>query len=198
MKPPDTPIQLIVGLGNPGTEYEHTRHNAGQDFVSRLMQSAGEQLTNSPKFYGLTGKVTLNNREIRTLVPTTYMNLSGQAIAAIVNFYKIPHEQILVVHDELDLDPGVARLKLGGGHGGHNGLRDTVEKLGNSHNFARLRIGIGHPGSARKVVGYVLQRADQAEQDKIDAAFSAALTVIPDVCSGDWSKAMRELHTKIE
>lgn len=195
MKAPDTPVQLIVGLGNPGTEYANTRHNAGQDFVEELARSFSEPLTPAPKFFGLTGRIVVAGKDVRLLIPTTFMNLSGQAVAAVANFYKIPTEAILVAHDELDLEPGIARLKVGGGHGGHNGLRDIINKLGNSSDFARLRLGIGHPGNAKQVVGYVLKRAPADERQKIEDAFQKSLPVIPDVCRGDWSKAMKDLHT---
>lgn len=195
MKAPDTPVQLIVGLGNPGSEYANTRHNAGQDFVEELARSFSEPLTPAPKFFGLTGRIVIAGKDVRLLIPATFMNLSGQAVAAVANFYKIPPEAILVAHDELDLEPGIARLKVGGGHGGHNGLRDIVSKLGNNSDFARLRLGIGHPGNAKQVVGYVLKRAPTDEQQKIEDAFQKSLSVIPDACRGDWAKAMKDLHT---
>jgi len=151
MKAPNTPVKLIVGLGNPGSEYQDTRHNAGQRFVERLAHRFSEQLVPTAKFFGLNGRIVIAGRDLRILVPTTYMNRSGQAVAAFAHFYKITAESILVVHDELDLEPGVARLKIGGGHGGHNGLRDIISSLSNNKNFGRLRIGIGHPGNAKLV-----------------------------------------------
>lgn len=196
MKTPDIPIKLIVGLGNPGPEYDRTRHNAGQDFVSALTQAHSVTLASNPKFFGFDARVTINGRDLRLLVPTTFMNRSGQAVATLSNFYKIPPESILIVHDELDLPPGSARLKIGGGHGGHNGLRDIVSALGNNSGFGRLRLGIGHPGNAKQVSGYVLKRASQQDQENIDAAIDAALVHIPQLLSGDWEKAMRELHSK--
>ena len=120
----ETPIQLIVGLGNPGTEYSHTRHNAGEDFVRLLASRCQSSLVDTPKFFGFSTRANIANTDVRLLIPTTFMNLSGKAIAALAQFYKIPPESILVAHDELDLSPGVARLKLGGGHGGHNGLKE--------------------------------------------------------------------------
>jgi len=140
MKTPDTPVKLIVGLGNPGPDYANTRHNAGQDFVTALSQKYSEPLTPSPKFFGFSGRIIVAGKDLRLLIPTTYMNRSGQAVAAIAQFYKIDPESILVVHDELDLEPGVTRLKIGGGHGGHNGLRDIISSLGNNKNFGRLRM----------------------------------------------------------
>lgn len=196
MKAPESPIKLIVGLGNPGSDYEKTRHNAGQDFVEVLARIHSQTLTPETKFFGLTARAIVNGRDIRFLVPTTFMNLSGQAVAAISRFYKIEPESILVVHDELDLDPGVARLKVGGGHGGHNGLRDIISALGNNKNFGRLRLGIGHPGSAKQVASYVLKRGSLEDQNKIDDAIHDALPHISSLIEGDWEKAMRELHSK--
>lgn len=192
----DTPVQLIVGLGNPGAEYDRTRHNAGADLVSELARQAGTSLSPEKKFFGDTARIMLGSRQVHLLNPTTFMNRSGQAIAAMAQFYKIEPEAILVAHDELDLDPGVARLKIGGGHGGHNGLRDTITRLGNNKNFARLRIGIGHPGHASKVTGHVLKRAGSAEQQLIDEAIDKAIGVLPQVVKGEWNLAMQELHTK--
>ncbi len=192
----DTPIQLIVGLGNPGPEYERTRHNAGADLVSELARRCGVPLTPETKFFGETARVRIDNRDVRLLNPTTYMNRSGQAVGALAQFFKIPPEAILVAHDELDLPPGTARLKIGGGHGGHNGLRDIVSALGNSKNFARLRLGIGHPGAAEKVVGYVLKKAPRAEQTLIDTCIDSALEILPLAVKGEWNAAMKQLHTK--
>jgi peptidyl-tRNA hydrolase, PTH1 family len=192
-----TPIQLIVGLGNPGPEYAHTRHNAGEDFVAALAQQCGEQMVNTPKFFGYAARVTIAERDVRLLVPTTFMNRSGQAVSAIAQFFKIPPEAILVAHDELDLAPGVARLKRGGGHGGHNGLRDIIRALGNNANFARLRIGIGHPGDAKHVSGHVLQKAPIAEHALLEHAVERSLAVIHDIVNGEWDRAMLNLHTRL-
>ena len=192
----DTPLQLIVGLGNPGPEYDRTRHNAGADFVAELARHEGASLVPESKFFGLTARIFLNGRDLRLLIPTTFMNRSGQAIAALAQFYKIPPEAILVAHDELDLAPGIARFKQGGGHGGHNGLRDTISALGNNANFMRLRLGIGHPGSAAQVVGFVLKKAPSSEQTLIDDAIDAAIRVMPDAVKGNWGAAMQNLHTK--
>lgn len=188
-------FQLIVGLGNPGSEYANTRHNAGEDLVRLLADKLGVSLTSDSKFFGLSAKASFKGKDLRLLVPTTFMNRSGQAVGAIANFFKIPAESILVVHDELDLAPGVARLKKGGGHGGHNGLKDIQAALGNNPNFARLRIGIGHPGAAPLVASYVLKRAPQSEQELIEKAIDKSLTVLPEIIAGDWNKAMKDLHT---
>ena len=139
-------VRLLVGLGNPGPQYAGTRHNAGQDLVEELASRQGVTLTAESKFHGLTGRVLLGRCDLRLLIPTTFMNRSGQAVASVVNFYKLQPEEVLVVHDELDLPPGVVRLKVGGGHGGNNGVRDVIAKLG-SADFVRLRFGIGRPDS---------------------------------------------------
>lgn len=192
----DTPIELIVGLGNPGPEYDRSRHNAGADFVSELAHRLGASLAPEAKFHGLTGRVRIANRDVRLLIPATYMNRSGQAIGALAQFFKIPPEAILVAHDELDLPPGSARFKHGGGHGGHNGLRDTISALGNNRDFNRLRLGIGHPGHASQVSAFVLKRAPAAEQQLTDEAIERALDALPLAVSGDWARAMKTLHTQ--
>ena len=153
------PVELIVGLGNPGPNYERTRHNAGADLVLELAKSLHVELKHESKFFGDTARVTLDGHDVRLLIPSTFMNLSGKSVNGLAKFYQIAPENILVVHDELDLSPGVSRFKKGGGHGGHNGLRDTIKCLGNNKDFARLRIGIGHPGNAKQVADYVLKKA---------------------------------------
>ncbi len=195
MKVAASPIRMIVGLGNPGSDYVRTRHNAGQDLVELLAREQHGTLSPSAKFFGLSANVRLAGEDLRLLVPTTFMNRSGQAVAALARFYRIEPESILVVHDELDLAPGVARLKLGGGHGGHNGLRDIISALGNNKNFARLRLGIGHPGHASAVANYVLKRASAEDQQRIDSAIDASLAVMHDLVSGDWDRATRTLHS---
>ncbi len=188
------PIQLIVGLCNPGSKYEQTRHNAGAWFVGQLAEKYQVQLRPELKFKGLAGSFTYEDQTCRLLLPATFMNLSGQAIAAMANFYKIPPEQILVAHDELDLPTGVTRIKQGGGHGGHNGLRDTIAQLG-TRNFFRLRIGINHPGDKLQVVDYVLKKPSNADSIKIQNSISDALQVTDALIEGDIQKAMRELHS---
>lgn len=190
-----TAVQLIVGLGNPGPEYDQTRHNAGALFVERLAERQNIHLNTDKKYFGLTGKLSYQNRDVRLLIPTTYMNRSGQAVAALANFFRIAPEAILVAHDELDMPPGVAKLKLGGGHGGHNGLRDIIAQLGNQNGFYRLRLGIGHPGHSSMVSGFVLGRAPRSEQELLDASIDNALSVLPEMLAGDWSKAMQKLHS---
>lgn len=188
-------IALIVGLGNPGTQYAHTRHNAGADLVEQLAAHLNSPLKPEPRFHGFTTKVNLNNLSVHLLIPSTFMNLSGQSVAALTNFYKIQANQILVAHDELDLQPGTARLKFSGGHGGHNGLRDIISRLGNTKDFYRLRIGIGHPGHSSQVSGYVLTKAPKAEQLQTQAAIDEALRFLPLAVSGEWQRAMNQLHS---
>ena len=188
-------IQLIVGLGNPGREYEHTRHNAGAMLVEELARTCNATWLEDRKFSGHTTQITLGHQSVRLLLPSTYMNHSGQAVSALANFYKIAPAHILVVHDELDLQPGIARLKQGGGHGGHNGLRDIISSLGNQNSFVRLRIGIGHPGDAKIVADYVLKKAPATEHSLIEDSIAKALAVLPDVVSGQLANAMKQLHT---
>jgi PTH1 family peptidyl-tRNA hydrolase len=191
-----TAVQLIVGLGNPGPEYDQTRHNAGALFVVRLAAVKGASLCVERKYFGLVGKFSHQGRDVRLLIPTTYMNRSGQAVAALANFFRIAPQAILVAHDELDLPPGIAKLKQGGGHGGHNGLRDIIAQLGNRNDFHRLRLGIGHPGHASLVTGFVLGRAPRSEQEKLDASIDFALGVLPDILDGNWTRAMQQLHSQ--
>ena len=191
----DTPVELIVGLGNPGSKYDRTRHNAGADLVLELAKSHHVELKQESKFFGDTAKITIENRDVRLLIPTTFMNRSGQSIAALAGFYQIPAAAILIVHDELDLPPGIARFKKGGGHGGHNGLRDTIKSLGNNSEFARLRIGIGHPGNAKQVADYVLKKPSPNDQQLITNSIDDALQTLPLAITGQWEKAMHALHT---
>jgi peptidyl-tRNA hydrolase, PTH1 family len=189
-------IQLIVGLGNPGSQYEQTRHNAGFLFVEALARQHGASFNKESKFHGEACKLSIAGSDVWLLKPMTFMNRSGQGIAALARFYKIEVENILVAHDELDLPPGDIRLKQGGGHGGHNGLRDTIEKLGNNRDFQRLRIGIGHPGHASQVTGYVLGKPPADEQRLIEDAIDLALKVMPLAIDGEMQKAMNQLHGK--
>ncbi len=188
-------IQLIVGLGNPGSEYENTRHNAGFWLIDELARIHGIRLSADKKYHGLAGKGRIDGHEVWLLKPSTFMNKSGQSVAALANFFKLKPENILVAHDELDMPPGVARFKKGGGHGGQNGLRDIIAQLGNNKDFHRLRIGIGHPGDKSRVTGHVLGRAPIAEQQAITAAIDEACRVIPFALTGDMAKAMNRLHT---
>ncbi|MFZ2207628.1 MAG: aminoacyl-tRNA hydrolase [Porticoccaceae bacterium] len=187
-----TGIRLIVGLGNPGAAYDRTRHNAGADLVQALARGFGVTLRHEARFHGSVARIP---PELRLLVPGTFMNRSGQAVVALLQFYQIAPDNMLVVHDDLDLPPGTVRFKLGGGHGGHNGLRDIMSALGERRDFARLRIGIGHPGAGADVVSYVLRKPPPAERELIDSTFARAADVIPDLMGGDFDRAMRRLHT---
>ncbi len=189
-------IDLIVGLGNPGPDYELTRHNAGFWFVDELARRAKLNFKFETQFQGAVAKYPVaGGHDCWLLKPHTFMNKSGQPIAGLAGFYKIPSENILVVHDDLDLPPGTVRLKQGGGHGGHNGLRDIITHIGDG--FLRLRIGIGHPGKGNDVVGYVLKRAPAAEQPLLDAALEEALAALPLILSGAIEKVMQRLHSKV-
>lgn len=187
-------LQLIVGLGNPGPEYQYTRHNAGTWLIEQLARQQNCQLKLENKFFGLTGRFHWHNRDIRLLIPTTFMNNSGQAVAALANFYRIKPEQILVAYDELDLPPGVAKFKQGGS-ASQNGIRDIVARLGNNKNFHRLRIGIGHPGDKHRVTGYVLGKAPQSEQQQIEAAIDEGIRCLELWLQKDIKAAMNRLHS---
>ena len=188
-------MQLIAGLGNPGPDYEGTPHNAGFWFVDEIARQHHAIFKPEKKFHGEVAKFSHAGRDVWLLKPVTYMNLSGQAVQALARFFKIGTENILVVHDDLDLPPGTARLKEGGGHGGHNGLRDIISKMG-SNGFQRLRLGIGHPGDKNQVTGHVLKKAGKDDRIAIENAIDAALKVLPEILEGELSKAMNELHTK--
>ncbi|VAW68314.1 Peptidyl-tRNA hydrolase [hydrothermal vent metagenome] len=187
-------IDLIAGLGNPGSKYEQTRHNAGFWFVEEIARLKGAQFRPESKFSGDVCKVELQGREIWLLKPDTFMNRSGLAVHKLASFYKIPTENILVAHDELDLEPGTARLKTAGGHGGHNGLRDIIAQMGKE--FHRLRIAIGHPGHRDQVSDYVLHRPAKDEQISIENSIDDALRVLPLLAEGSWEKAVHRLHSK--
>ncbi|WP_180034450.1 MULTISPECIES: aminoacyl-tRNA hydrolase [unclassified Acinetobacter] len=185
-------LSLIVGLGNPGSEYAQTRHNAGFWFVERLADQYGIQLKADPKYKGISGRGNIEGQDVRLLLPTTFMNLSGQSVVPFAKFYQIAPEAMLIAHDELDMNPGVIRLKTGGGHGGHNGLRDIVPHIG--PNFHRLRIGIGHPGSKERVSGHVLGKAPSSEQGLMDDAIAHALSRTKLLVSGEIQQAMNQIN----
>lgn len=186
-------ISLIVGLGNPGPKYADTRHNAGFWFVDLLAARYGAVFRSETRFHGELASIQVAGRECRLLKPSTFMNRSGQAVSSLSHYFKIPPEQILVAHDELDLAAGVARFKRGGGHAGHNGLRDTMAALG-SRDFCRLRIGIDHPQDRAAVVDYVLGRPSRADALAIEDALEDAVLALPDLLAGDIQKAMNRLH----
>ncbi|OOE80952.1 aminoacyl-tRNA hydrolase [Salinivibrio sp. ML198] len=188
-------IRLLVGLANPGPEYAQTRHNAGAWVVQELARIHNAPLKEEKKFFGLTGRINVHGHDLRLLIPTTYMNLSGKAVQALANFYNIPVDAIMVAHDELDLPPGVAKFKQGGGHGGHNGLRDIISKLANDKSFYRLRIGVGHPGHKDKVAGYVLTKAPANEQSLLEQATDEAVRSLDILLEDDLAKAQNRLHT---
>ena len=187
-------IKLIVGLGNPGKEYEATRHNAGFWWVDEFARTQGVNFKTDNKFHGLVARVSLHGHDTHLLKPQTFMNVSGRSVVALALFYKILPDQILVVHDELDLPPGSAKLKLGGGHGGHNGLKDIIAHLG-TKDFWRLRIGIGHPGERDQVVNYVLNAPRKEEQGLIDESLQRAQEVAPLIIEGKLEAAMLKLHS---
>ena len=187
-------VQLIVGLGNPGSKYEQTRHNVGFVFVDEIARSKGASWKMENKFHAEVCKLSFAGNDVWLLKPNTFMNLSGKAVAALARFYKIEPESVLVVHDELDISPGQVRLKQGGGHGGHNGLRDIISQLG-SRNFYRLRLGIGHPGESRDVSNYVLSKASPDDQKHIDDSIYEALRTLPQVVEGEHQSAMKYLHS---
>ncbi len=190
-------IRLIVGLGNPGEKYQRTRHNAGYWWVDAIADRKRASWKKETKFSGWTARVEEGGREFLLLKPSTYMNESGRSVSALMRFFKIEPGHLLVVHDELDLPPGVVKLKRGGGTGGHNGLEDIVDALG-TKDFWRLRVGIGHPGHKDLVADYVLDRARRAEQDAIDPPFERSFDLLPRLASGRMQDAMTWLHTSPE
>ncbi len=189
-----TPIRLIVGLGNPGQDYAETRHNAGFWFVDEVAHEANALLRAESRFHGRVARAAWSGHDLWLLEPQTYMNASGQSVQALATYYKIAPEETLVVHDDLDLPPGTARLKKGGGAGGHNGLKDIIARFG--QNFWRLRLGIGHPGHRDDVADFVLRRAPLAEEALIREAIDKSLKVLPLVVKGDLETAMHRLHTR--
>jgi PTH1 family peptidyl-tRNA hydrolase len=187
-------IKLIVGLGNPGRDYEETRHNAGFWWVDEFARARQFTFRAESKFHGLAARSAQHGRDVFLLKPQTFMNHSGRAVSALAQFYKLAPQHILVVHDDLDLPPGTARLKLGGGHGGHNGLKDTIAQLG-SRDFWRLRIGIGHPGERGEVSNYVLSAPRREEGVLIEDALWRAQDVAPLILEGKLEAAMLKLHS---
>lgn len=187
-------FSLIAGFGNPGSEYDRTRHNAGFWYVDELARQLGTTFTSDKRFFSQVASAQVDGRKLLLVKPMNYMNNSGQGLAAVARFFKIDSSKILVAHDELDIPPGHIRLKKGGGHGGHNGLRDSVAKLGNG-DFWRLRIGIGHPGHKSAVSGYVLKRASADDQRLIDESIELALRESSTIIDGDINVATKELHS---
>lgn len=186
-------IELIVGLGNPGEEYAATRHNVGFWFVDRLSEEFGQRFRKETKFHGEVAKIVVDGKPLWLLKPLTFMNRSGQSVSALMKYYKLTPENILVVHDELDHEAGNVKLKLGGGHAGHNGLRDIIKAL-DSKDFYRLRLGIGHPGSKNQVVNYVLGTPSRDDKDKIEVAIDDAIREAPGLVKGEFDRVMNRLH----
>ena len=188
------PIALIIGLANPGDRYKDTRHNAGSWFIETLLSAYPESLKNESKFFAQHTQINIDTQVLRLAIPTTYMNESGKAAQALMQFYKIAPEQVLIAYDDLDLPAGTIRLKQGGGTGGHNGLKSLVQYLG-TQDFNRLRIGIGHPGVGRDVVNYVLGAPSIDDKISIMQAIERSIKVLPLLLQGDFEKAMTALHT---
>ena len=187
-------IKLFVGLGNPGTEYEATRHNAGFWWVDALARELNLSLVADRSYHGLVARGNVNGQTVWLLEPQTYMNLSGKSVASLARFFKIAPQDILVVHDELDVPPGQAKLKFGGGHGGHNGLRDIHAQLGTG-DYWRLRLGIGHPGDKNEVADWVLKKPAPADREAIEGCVARTLKAAPELLAGDMPKATLVVHT---
>jgi PTH1 family peptidyl-tRNA hydrolase len=188
-------IKLLVGLGNPGPEYEATRHNAGFWWIDEVARKLGANLAPERAYFGLVARVNRPDGPIWLLEPMTFMNLSGKSVAALARFFKIAPNEILVVHDELDLLPGQMKLKLGGSHAGHNGLRDIHAQLGTA-DYWRLRLGIGHPGVKAEVVNYVLKKPSPEHREAIEKSIEQSLTALDLILAGDMEKAMMKVHAK--
>lgn len=190
-------IRLIAGLGNPGPQYQHTRHNVGADFVEAVARRYGIELAEQSRFKGLVGRGSVAGHDVRLLIPLTYVNLSGDAVGALAHFYRIEPAEILVAYDEMAFEPGVLRLKSGGGDNGHNGIRSVIAGLGNSRDFQRLRIGVGHPGDRSRVTAYLTSvRMPEQERNLMEQVYRIPETVLAHLLNGDLQKAMTELHTQ--
>lgn len=191
------PIRLIAGLGNPGAQYQDTRHNVGADFVVALAERYRIPLAEEAKFKGFLGRGSVAGHDVRLLVPTTYVNLSGDAVGAVARFFKLAPEEILVAYDEMAFEPGVVRIKSGGGDNGHNGIRSVIAGLGNSRDFQRLRIGVGHPGDRSRVTAYLTSvRMPEAERRLMAEVYHLPESVLEQLLGGDLEKAMTDLHSR--
>jgi PTH1 family peptidyl-tRNA hydrolase len=188
-------LRLIVGLGNPGSDYAETRHNAGFWFCERLARELGTSFARESRYHGYVAKARVGGQDIWLLMPQTFMNRSGQAVQALAHFYRIDAAEMLVVHDELDLPPGQMRLKFGGGLGGHNGLKDITAHIA-TQDYWRLRVGIGHPGDRNEVVNYVLKPPRREEREEIDAALDRALLAWPTLAKGEFNAATQKINSK--
>ena len=192
-----TPLKLIVGLGNPGSQYERTRHNVGAVWLARLAREYGISLSEDAKFKGAIGRGTIAGLDVRLLVPSTYMNLSGESVGAVARFYKLEVDSILVAYDEMAFLPGVVKLKEGGGDNGHNGIKSVRSGLGNNSGFHRLRIGVGHPGDKNKVTAYLTQvKMPAAEEALVEQSTTLSKSVLDSMIKGDWQTAMNQLHAQ--
>ena len=192
---PGDSLKVIVGLGNPGPKHDSDRHNAGVIFLHHLCKSYGGTLSGESKFFGEFGSISVDGHEIKLLFPTTFMNHSGRSVSTLCKFFKIEPQNLLVAYDEIDFDVGVTRFKEGGGHGGHNGIRDIISALGGQNGFYRLRIGVGHPGHKSMVANYVLSPPSRTEAQIIMSDIEEAIRVIPKAVAGEWEDAMKLLHT---
>ena len=192
---PGDSLKVIVGLGNPGPKHDSDRHNAGVIFLHHLCKSYGGSLRGESKFFGEFGSIRVDGHDIKLLFPTTFMNHSGKSVAALCKFFEIEPQHMLVAYDEIDFDVGVTRFREGGGHGGHNGIRDIISALGGQNGFYRLRIGVGHPGHKSMVANYVLSPPSRSEAQIIMSDIEEAIRVIPKAVAGEWEDAMKLLHT---
>jgi len=190
-------IRLIAGLGNPGPQYRHTRHNVGAEFVAALAHRYGIALSEDGKFKGLIGRGAVAGHEVRLLLPLTYVNLSGDSVGAVARFFKIEPEEIVIAYDEMAFEPGVVRIKAGGGDNGHNGIRSVIAGLGNSRDFHRLRIGVGHPGDRTRVTAYLTSvRMPEDERRLMEEVYHIPESVLGHLLGGDLQKAMTALHSR--
>ena len=188
-------LKLIVGLGNPGPQHDSNRHNAGVIFLHQLCKSYGGNLRGESKFFGEFGAINIAGNDVKLLFASIFINHSGKAVAAVCKFFKIEPKNALVAYDEIDFDVGIARFKEGGGHGGHNGIRDIINAFGGNRDFYRLRIGVGHPGDKSMVSNHVLSNPSRSEADLIKRVIEDAVHVMPKAVTGEWEEAMRLLHT---
>ena len=186
---------LIVGLGNPGKKYDKTRHNCGADFVQLLSENLKVSLQKEDKFFSLYGNKILNQVKVHLCIPTIYVNESGKTVSSITDYLKISNEQVLIIHDDLDLPLGKIKLKEAGGHGGHNGLRNIIDSLKGDANFKRMRIGIDHPEKEEDVVNYVLSKFTKKERQLLETSFNNTLNLMDLIFSGNWQQVMLELHS---
>lgn len=190
-------IRLIAGLGNPGPQYQDTRHNVGAEFVEALAARYGIPLAGEARFKGLVGRGVVAGQDVRLLLPVTYVNLSGDAVGAMARFYRIEPEEILIAYDEMAFDPGLARIKSGGGDNGHNGIRSVIAGLGNRRDFLRLRLGVGHPGDRERVTGYLTSvRMPAPERALMAEVYDLPEPLLEDLLTGNLQKAMTALHSR--